>query len=118
MKLLPAGPNRRVIIAGVALGLAAALMSWLGGDEFCDVAADDGLSADGIKAGKQYEAEREDYSDRLNDASASAPEAVADDVETIEHAMDDARNPSAVSSRKVDDAYANVDEWVTRNCDA
>lgn len=110
------GTVRRLIIAGAVLGLAAALMSWINGDEFCDVAADGGLSADGIKAGQQYEDERKDYSDRLDDASASAPDALGDDVETIENAMDDARNPSAVSSRKVDDAYANIDEWVAQNC--
>lgn len=107
---------RRVIIAGAVLGLAAALMSWLNGDEFCDVAADDGLSADGIRAGQQYEEEREDYSDLLDDASASAPDAVAEDVETIENAMDAARNPSAVSSPKVNDAYAHIDAWVGQNC--
>ena len=118
MNLLPAGPSRPVIIAGVALGLAAALMSWIGGDEFCDVAADDGLSADGIKAGQQYSSEREDFNDRLDDASASAPEEVADDVETIEDAMDDAPDPSKVSSRKVDRAYANIDEWVAANCES
>ncbi len=116
MKVLPAGPNRRVVIAGLALGLAAAFMTWIGGDEFCDVAADDGLSAEGIGAGEQYAAEREDYDDRLNDASASAPEAVANDVETIEDAMDDASDPSKVSSRKLDRAYANVDEWTAANC--
>lgn len=108
--------TKRVVIAGVVLGLAAALMSWLNGDEFCTVAADDGLSADGIKAGRQYEDEREDFSDRLDDASASAPEAVAEDVEAIEDAMADVRNPSAVSSRKVDEAYANIDTWVAANC--
>ena len=108
---------RRVIIAGVVLGLLAVVVSWFNDDEFCKVAADDGLSAEGIKAGKQYKDEREDFSDRLDDASASAPDAVADEVETIEDAMEDARNPSAVSSRKIDSAYDNIAEWVAANCE-
>jgi len=116
MKLLPPGPSRRVVIAGVALGLTAALMSWIGGDEFCDVAADDGLSADGIKVGEQHAKKREDFDDRLDDASASAPQAVAEDVETIEAAMDDARDPSKVSSQKVARAYSHIDEWTAANC--
>lgn len=107
---------QRLIVAGAALGLVAALVSWLGGDEFCDVASGDGLSADGVHAGKQYADERRAYEDRLDDASASAPDAISDDVETIENTMDGARDPSAVSSRKVDDAYANVDAWVAANC--
>ena len=107
---------QRVIIAGVVLGLLAVVVSWFNGDEFCEVADNNGLSAEGIRAGQDYKNEREDYNDLLDDASASAPDSISEEVETIEDAMEDARNPSAVSSPKVKQAYASVDEWVAQNC--
>ncbi|UPK76400.1 hypothetical protein MU582_07130 [Nocardioidaceae bacterium SCSIO 66511] len=108
---------RRLIIAGAALGLAAALMSRCAGEsEFCPLAVDDGLAADGVKAGPKHQAARTEYRERLEKASSAAPGTLSGDVDLIREKVGGARNPARVSSPQVDDAYAAVDEWVAANC--
>ncbi|UYM04279.1 hypothetical protein [Solicola gregarius] len=108
---------RQVLLAGLALGLAATLVTRCAGDDdFCELASGDGLAAGGVKAGRAYADERADYRDRLDRAAESAPGAIADDVDTIRDAMSRARNPSRVSTRQVDEAFADIDDWTAANC--
>ncbi|MGH3359375.1 MAG: hypothetical protein ACRDO7_11270 [Nocardioidaceae bacterium] len=104
---------RRVLGMGVALGLAAALFSRCSGhDEFCDLARDDGLVAARLDTADQ----RQRYRARLDDADASAPGALADDLDVLRDAAAPAGERSALTPRERSGARANIDTWVAENC--
>lgn len=98
---------------GVALGAAAALMSSLEGDEdFCEVAADDGLAAGDVRTSRQLGA----YEERLEEAAESAPGEIADDVASLRDEVASANRPAALRAMDATDEWKSIDGWVADNC--
>lgn len=104
---------RRVLGIGVALGLAAALVSRCGtDDEFCDLADGNGLVAG--KAASRHD--RVQYRERLDDAARTAPGSLADEVDALRDAADPPGGAAAARSPKLADERSSVDDWVGENC--
>lgn len=104
---------QRVLGIGVALGVLAAFVSWLGGDdeEFCDLARDDGLVA-----GRHVTpGEREEVRERLDEAAAVAPARVSDEVDALRDAAGAQRGGRAAKGLVND--RARIDAWVDENCE-
>lgn len=103
---------QRVLGIGVVLGVLAAFVSWLGGDEeeFCDLARGDGL----VVGRHQTPGERKEVRERLDEAAEVAPGRLSHEVDALREAADARRGRRATPG--LADDRARIDAWVDENC--